>query len=338
MMHLLRLHPSRHRPQLAQIIGLSCLGLLGSSLLIGCQPALLDSSPPETVISTPPAPRPNKKVILTTFTVLADMAQRIGGDQVIVESLTKPGAEVHNYEPTPSDLVRAQRADLILDNGLGLERWAQKFYGSLQNVRRITVSHGIEVIPIATGPYANQPNPHGWMSPATALIYVNNIRQALVDLDPNNATTYNTNAAAYSQEIKELGKKLEAVFLQLPDHQRTLVTCEGAFSYLARDYGFNELYLWPINSDQNGTPQQIRRVVDAVRANRIPVVFCESTVSDKAQRQVARETNSQFGGIFYVDSLTDSDGPAPTYLDLLTTNLKTIQQGFRVSPPPGAKP
>lgn len=322
-----------YRFGLGKLLGLGLVGLASSSLLLACQPEPTPSESPTPQASSSAQP----KKILTTFTVLADMAQRIGGDKVIVESLTKPGAEVHNYEPTPSDLVRAQEADLILDNGLGLERWAEKFYGSVQNVRRITVSHGVDIIPIATGPYADQPNPHAWMSPETALIYVNNIRQALVDLEPNNATTFNTNAAAYSQEIKELGKKLESVFQQVPGNQRTLVTCEGAFSYLARDYGFNELYLWPINSDQNGTPQQIRQVVDTVQAQDIPVVFCESTVNDQAQRQVAQETQAKFGGIFYVDSLTDANGPAPTYVDLLRTNIQTLKTGFQL-PTQGAKP
>ncbi len=320
---------------LGKVLSMGLVGLTSSSLLLACQPEPTPTESPTPQASSSSEP----KKVLTTFTVLADMAQRIGGDKVIVESLTKPGAEVHGYEPTPSDLVRAQDADLILDNGLGLERWAEKFYGSVQDVRRITVSHGVEVIPIATGPNANQPNPHAWMSPAAALVYVNNIRQALVDLDPNNATTYNTNAAAYSQDIKELGKKLESAFQQIPEDQRTLVTCEGAFSYLARDYGFNEVYLWPINSDQNGTPQQIRQVVDTVQAQGIPVVFCESTVNNQAQQQVARETNAKFGGVFYVDSLTDATGPAPTYLDLLSTNIETLKTGFQLpTEPTGAQP
>ncbi len=317
-----------------KLLGLGLAALLNTSLLVACQPEPTPSESPTPQASS----GSQKKVILTTFTVLADMAQRVGGDQVIVESLTKPGAEVHNYEPTPSDLVRAQAADLILDNGLGLERWAQKFYGSVRDVHRITVSQGVEVIPIATGPYADQPNPHAWMSPESALIYINNIRQALVDLDPNNASTYNTNAAAYSQEIKAMGQKLASAFQQIPVNQRTLVTCEGAFSYLARDYGFRELYLWPINSDQNGTPQQVRQVVDALQAQPVPVVFCESTVNDQSQRQVAQATQARFGGIFYVDSLTDPTGPAPTYLDLLRTNIHTLKQGFQLpTPPTGAK-
>ncbi|AFY62286.1 ABC-type metal ion transport system, periplasmic component/surface adhesin [Synechococcus sp. PCC 6312] len=324
--------------KLGQVLGLGLVALLWSPLLAGCQ-ALLPEQSPTAGTSASPGLADSKKVILTTFTVLADMAQNVAGDKAVVESLTKPGTQIHTYEPTPSDMIRAQQADLILDNGLGLERWAQKFYGNLQGVPHITISQGVEIIPLTEGVYANQPNPHAWMSPQNALIYVENIRQALVDLDPNHAPTYNQNAATYSQKIKALDKKLWVALAQLAPNQRTLVTCEGAFSYLTRDYGLQELYLWPVNSDQDGTPQQIRQVVDAVRANKIPVVFCESTVNDKAQHQVAQETNSKFGGVFYVDSLTDSNGPAPTYLDLLTTNLKTIQKGFQVSPqPPGAKP
>ncbi|MDS3859413.1 metal ABC transporter substrate-binding protein [Thermosynechococcaceae cyanobacterium BACA0444] len=326
------------RSKLGRVMGLGLVALLWSPWLAACQAPLPEQSPPPgTSVSSRPAD--SKKVILTTFTVLADMAQNVAGDKAVVESLTKPGTQIHTYEPTPSDIIRAQQADLILDNGLGLERWAQKFYGNLQGVPHITISQGVEIIPLTEGAYANQPNPHAWMSPQNALIYVENIRQALVNIDPNHARTYNQNATAYSEKIKAVDQQLRAVFEQLPPQQRTLVTCEGAFSYLTRDYGLQELYLWAVNSDQNGTPQQVRQVVDAVRAKQVPVVFCESTVSDKSQRQVAQETNSQFGGIFYVDSLTDANGPAPTYLDLLTTNLKTIQQGFQLPiQPPGAKP
>lgn len=266
--------------------------------------------------------------VVTTFTVIQDIAQNVAGDKAIVESITKPGAEIHDYQPTPLDIVKAQSADLVLWNGLNLERWFEKFFQNVKDVPRVIVTEGIAPMGIAEGPYGGKPNPHAWMSPANALVYVENIRKALVQHDPKNADAYNKNAAAYAAKIKALDEPLRKRLTTIPDGQRVLVTSEGAFSYLARDYGLREAYLWPINSDEQGTPKQVRRVIDLVRENKIPVVFSESTISDRAAKQVARETGAKYGGVLYVDSLSAANGPVPTYLDLLRVTVDTIAKGF----------
>lgn len=269
-----------------------------------------------------------KKRIVTTFTIIQDMAQNVAGDAAIVESITKPGAEIHGYEPTPRDIVKAQQADLVLWNGLNLERWFERFFSNLKDVPGVVLSEGIEPIGIEDGPYTGKPNPHAWMSPRNARIYVENIRRALVEIDPANAATYNANAAAYSARFVELENYLHTELDKIPAEQRWLVTSEGAFPYLARDFGLKELYLWAMNADQQGTPQQVRRVIDGVRAHRIPAVFSESTVSDRPAKQVARETGARYGGVLYVDSLTPARGPAPTYLRLMEYNAQTIVRGL----------
>ncbi len=269
-----------------------------------------------------------KKVILTTFTVLADMAQNVAGDKAIVESITKVGSEIHGYEPTPSDLQRGQGVDLILDNGLNLERWADRFYNSIPKVERLTLSEGVQPVNIAEDAYQGKPNPHAWMSPQNALIYVDNIRKALVKLDPVNAATYEANAKAYSQKIKDIDARLKQAIAVIPPDKRYIVSCEGAFSYLARDYGLKEIYIWPVNAEQQATPKQVQKVIDAVRAKQIPTVFCESTVSNAAQMQVVKETGAKYGGVFYVDSLSPPDGVTPTYLKLLEYNVNTLIKGL----------
>lgn len=269
-----------------------------------------------------------KKRIVTTFTIIQDMAQNVAGEAAIVESITKPGAEIHGYEPTPQDIVKAQKADLVLWNGLNLERWFEKFFGNLRGVPGVVLTEGIEPIGIDEGPYTGKPNPHAWMSPRNAVLYVENIRKALVKLDPANAATYNANAAAYTAKFTAIEETVRLELEKIPANQRWLVTSEGAFPYLARNYGLKELFLWAVNADQQGTPQQVRKVIDGVRAHRIPVVFSESTVSDKPARQVARETGARYGGVLYVDSLTDKNGPAPTYLKLMEYNAQTIVKGF----------
>jgi len=276
-----------------------------------------------------PAATQEKFKAVTTFTVIADIAQNVAGDAAIVESITKPNAEIHNYQPTPGDILRAQGAQLILWNGLNLELWFERFFNNLSDVPSVVVSDGVEPMGIAEGPYTGKPNPHAWMSPEAALIYVENIRKAFVEHDPENADTYNRNAAAYSEKIKAEVEPIRQELAAIPEERRWLVTSEGAFSYLARDFGLKELYIWPINADQQGTPRQVRKVIDAVRANNIPVVFSESTVSPNPAQQIARETGARYGGVLYVDSLSDPDGPVPTYLDLLKVTADTIAKGLQ---------
>jgi len=269
-----------------------------------------------------------KKKVVTSFTIIADMAREVAGDAAVVESITKPGSEIHGYEPTPKDIVKAQGADLVLWNGMNLELWFEKFFQNVKAVPGAVLTEGVTPMGIAEGPYKGKPNPHAWMSPANAVIYVENIRKALVKMDPENEATYNKNAAAYTEKIKALDDPVRQKLAAIPENQRWLVTSEGAFSYLCANYGLRPLYLWPINADAQGTPQQVRSVIDAVRTHKIPVVFSESTVSDKPIRQVAQETGVRYGGVLYVDSLTDESGPAPTYLKLLEANAETIVKGF----------
>ena len=266
--------------------------------------------------------------VVTTFTVIQDIAQNVAGDVATVESITKPGAEIHEYEPTPKDIVKAQSADLILWNGLNLERWFERFFQNIKDKPAVVVTEGITPLSIYEGPYKDAPNPHAWMSPSNALIYVENIKNALVKYDPQNADTYQKNAAAYAEKIKQLDKPLREKLSQIPADQRWLVTSEGAFSYLAKDYDLKEGYLWPINAEQQGTPQQVRKLIDLVKKNHIPVVFSESTVSAKPAQQVAKESGAKYGGVLYVDSLSAANGPVPTYIDLLNVTVSTIVKGF----------
>ncbi|NVP57322.1 metal ABC transporter substrate-binding protein [Mycoplana rhizolycopersici] len=269
-----------------------------------------------------------KPKVITTFTVIADIARNVAGDAAVVDSIAKPGAEIHNYQPTPRDILKAQDASLVLWNGLNLERWFEKFLANLNDVPSAVVSDGVEPMGISEGPYSGKPNPHAWMSPDNALIYVENIRKALTQIDPQNAAVYEANAKAYGEKIKALSEEIKAELGKLPEDKRWLVTSEGAFSYLARDFGLKELFLWPINADQQGTPKQVKAVIDAVREHNIHVVFSESTVSDKPARQVAAETGAAYGGVLYVDSLSEADGPVPTYLDLLRVTSETIVKGL----------
>lgn len=273
-------------------------------------------------------PAAAKMKVVTTFTVIADMASNVAGDAAEVVSVTKHGAEIHGYEPTPRDIVRASDADLVLWNGMNLELWFEQFLGNLTDVPAVTISEGITPLSITRGAYTGKPNPHAWMGLDNALIYIENIVAAMSKYDPDNAATYRANGDAYKQQLKATIEPLKAKLAAIPEDQRWLVTCEGAFSYLAKDLGLREIYLWPMNADQVGTPQQVRAVIDGVRENKIPVVFCESTVNTAPAEQVARETGARYGGVLYVDSLSEPNGPVPTYLDLLKVTSQTVVDGL----------
>ncbi|MDQ0576964.1 metal ABC transporter substrate-binding protein [Agromyces albus] len=264
-----------------------------------------------------------RPVVLTTFTVLEDIAEQVAGEHLRVESITKVGAEIHGYEPTPGDLRRASGADLILDNGLNLEAWFAQFVESL-DVPHVVVSEGVEVMSIADGSAEGLPNPHAWMSALNVQVYVDNMVAAFSELDPDHAADYAANGRAYQAELQQVHDELVAELATLPANERALVTCEGAFSYLARDAGLTEQYLWAVNAEQQATPQQIARTIEFVDEQGVPAVFCESTVSDKAMQQVVQATDAAFGGTLYVDSLSDPDGPVPSYLDLLRHDATVI--------------
>ena len=266
-------------------------------------------------------------MVLTTFTVLADVAQNVAGDKLQVESITKAGAEIHGYEPTPGDIRKASKADLILDNGLNLEAWFAQFVEGL-DVPHAVVSEGVEVMSISEDSYQGKPNPHAWMSPVNVQIYVDNMVKAFSKLDPDNAAAFEANGAAYKAELQSVKDEMVQKLATVPEAQRALVTCEGAFSYLARDAGLREVYIWAVNAEQQATPQQITKAIEFVKANKVPAVFCESTVSDAPMRQVVGATGSTFGGVLYVDSLSEADGPVPTYLDLIRHDSKIITEGL----------
>jgi len=303
-------------PKYSRGVVVAAMSAVGALCLAGC------SSAPD-----PQSAAADRPQVLTTFTVLADIAQNVAGDDIEVTSITKPGAEIHGYEPTPGDIRAASDADLVIDNGLNLEAWFAQFVETV-DVTHVVVSDGVEPIDIADDAYAGTPNPHAWMSPANVQVYVDNIAEAFTDLLPASADAFAARAADYKAQLQQIQDDLDARLSELDADHRALVTCEGAFSYLARDAGLTEQYLWAVNAEQQATPQQIAATIEFVRDRDVPAVFCESTVSDRAMQQVVEATDATFGGILYVDSLSESDGPVPTYLDLIRHDVDTIVAGL----------
>ena len=294
------------------VLAFCCLALLGAC------------TPPTRMASQSQAQDSGKPLVLTTFTVLADMARNVAGDRLQVRSIVKQGAEIHGYQPTPSDLAQAVGADLIVENGFGLELWARKFTAAAGKVSTLTLSEGMEPLLIEGDAYAGKPNPHAWMSPQRAMQYVDQLVKAFSRIDPEGAKTFAINGRRYKDQLQKLDDELRTSLATIPAKRRLLVTCEGAFTYLAKDYGMEEAYLWPVNAESEVTPQRMAKLIETVKLREVPAIFCESTVSDKAQREVARASGARFGGTFFVDSLSQADGPASTLLDLQRHNVDLI--------------
>ena len=271
--------------------------------------------------------KPNKKLLLVSFTVLEDIVKNIVGDEFDVKSITKPGMEVHGYQTTPSDLIKGSRAEVFIDNGFGFELWAEKFVSNLK-VKRITMANNLKPLFIGEDAYKGKPNPHAWISPKRGIIYVDTLSRALSELKPESKTVFKKNAEIYKNKLLEIDEDFSLFLNTLKKNQKYLVSCEGAFTYLTNDYGLKEAYLWPVNAESQITPKRMAKVISLVKTNDIPAVFCESTVSSESQLAVARETGAKFGGNFFVDSLSEKNGPASSYIDLLNHNLNLIKQAF----------
>ena len=269
----------------------------------------------------------NKEVILASFTVLADIIENVAKDEFVVKSITKPGVEVHGYQPTPSDLIKASKAFVFIDNGFGFELWAEKFVSNLK-IERVTISNRLDPIFISEDFYKGKPNPHAWISPKRGMIYVDVIVDSLSELKPSEAESFKNNGQIYKNKIAKIDKDFSLFINNLEKNNRYLVTCEGAFSYLTNDYGLKEAYLWPVNAESQITPKRMARTISLVKNKNIPSVFCESTVSNESQMVVASETGANFGGDLFVDSLSPDTGSANTYLKMLQHNLTLIKEGL----------
>lgn len=273
-------------------------------------------------------------LVLTTFTVLEDMVAAVGGERVEVRSITPLGAEVHEYDPTPADIRGAAEADLVIENGLGLEDWLQQFIQHA-DAPSVAVTDGVQSLPVTRLPgHPDDPgadheapvNPHAWMSPVTGQAYVDNIEAALSEHFPSDAEYFAQNAEEYRSELQELHHRTQERF-EAVDSEPHLVTCEGAFSYLTAEYGLGEHYLWPLNAENEGTAAQTEAQISYVESHDVPVIFCESTVNDSAQQQVAAGTGAELGPALYVDSLSEG-GEVPSYLDLLEYDIEQIVAAY----------
>ena len=264
-----------------------------------------------------------KPLVVATASIFADMAKNIAGGQVEVTSIVPIGGDPHMHEPTPADAKLVTSAQLILKNGLTFEGWLNELIeNSGTEAQVVLITEGIE--PIQSETYQNSSDPHAWMDAKRGLFYLENIKNALVELDPNNKEIYEFNYGVYRQQVEDMDAYILNEVAKIPEKQRILITSHDAFRYFGQRYGIRVDAILGTSTDAEAQTSDIIRLNKIISENKVPALFVESTVNPKLLRQLASDNDIQIGGELYSDSIGDPASPAPSYLDMLKHNANTI--------------
>ena len=270
--------------------------------------------------STLPAPAQGRLNVVTSFSILADFAQNVGGDRASVTTLVGPDSDVHVYTPAPADARKVADARLLIVNGLGLEGWLPRLVQSSGSKAAIvTATHGI--VPLEAGGAAD---PHAWQSVVDARIYVANIRDAFVAADPADAAVFRANADGYLAKLDALDREVRIALEQIPPAHRKVISTHRAFGYFAAAYGIQFIAPFGVSTDSEPSARDIADIITQIKTAKIPAIFLENISDDRLINRVAAETGARVGGTLYSDSLTDEKGPAPTYIDMVRHNIKAL--------------
>lgn len=281
------------------------------SSLAGCKPASGD------------ADGDGKKRVVATTTMIEDLAREIGGPDVHVTGIMKPGGDPHLYQPTPADARAVAQADLVLTNGLKLEGWIDDLVRNAGGDATVRVlSEGVS--PLKDPAKTNYPDPHFWHDVGLWRTAATNTRDALVELDPANAEAYRQRATAYVARLDKLDGWVKERVATLPKERRTLVTSHDAFQYFGKAYGFEVVAIQGLSTQTEAGAQDLARVVETVRKHNVPAIFVETSVNPKLIEQVSRETEAKVGGTLHSDSLGARDGKAGTYEGMIRANVDQV--------------
>ena len=273
-----------------------------------------------------------KPLVVSTASIFADMTVQIGDSLIEVKSIVPIGGDPHTYDPKPSDLVLLSKASLIFKNGLTFEKWMDKLFdNSGTDAKVIRITEGI--IPIGSDSYENTTDPHAWMDAENGLIYAKNIYEALLELLPEQKAFLTKRYEAYCAELKSTELFIKEQIASIPENQRILITSHDAFKYYGKKYGLRLESILGTSTDAEAQTRDIERLVSIIKTNEVPAVFIETTVNPKMLKQIATDNNIQIGGSLYSDSIGDKDSEAPTYLDMLRFNTKTITEALTMTRP-----
>ncbi len=278
-----------------------------------------------------PNPRTTRPKAVATINILADFAAQVAGDRVEVTSLIPVGGDPHTYEPVPKDVQKVAEAQIVFYNGLGLEKWLEELVENAGGQRvSVELTRGLRPAVQTEGRYRGDPDPHLWMDPVFAKTYVQNVRDALVRFDPPGRAAYEQNAARYLRELDLLDAWIREQVAHLPPERRKLVTTHDAFRYFGQRYGFRVVgTIWGISTEDEPSAQEIARLVDRIRAERVPAVFVETTINPKLMERVAREAGVRVGRKLYGDSLGPPGSDADTYVKMMRHNVRAMVEALR---------
>ncbi|MCR8844496.1 metal ABC transporter substrate-binding protein [Paenibacillus sp. SC116] len=280
-------------------------------------------------------PDNGKLQVITTYSILYDIVQQVGGERVEIHSLAPIGSNPHEYDPLPADVQKTTDADAVFYNGLNLEAGNSWFENLLQtagksgeNAPVFRLSEGVAAKHLTTKGKESEEDPHAWLDVRNGIKYAENARDALIKVDPAHKAAYEKNAKDYIDKLNMLHEDAVKQYNQIPKEKRVLVTSEGAFKYFSEAYDFHAGYIWEINSENQGTPDQVSAIVDLIREQKIPALFVETSIDPRSMEMVSRETDVPIVGKVFTDSLGKPGEDGDTYIKMMEWNIKTIYEGL----------
>jgi zinc/manganese transport system substrate-binding protein len=276
-----------------------------------------------------PALAQDRPKVVATFSILGDLVRNVGGDRVALTTLVGPGSDAHVFAPTPADAKTLAAANLVVSNGLGFEGWMTRLVkASGSQAPNIVASRGVKPRKLeeadAHGHGHADADPHAWQSVANVKIYVANIRDALSQADPAGQAIYAANAEAYLQKLDALERDLREAVARIPAERRKIITSHDAFGYFKAAYGIDFIAPQGVSTEAEPSARDLARIITQVRKQKIPAVFLENVTDPRLVKRIADETGAKIGGTLYSDALTDDKGDAPTYLDMMRHNIRTL--------------
>lgn len=277
-----------------------------------------------------------KPTVVASFSILGDFVRQIAGDRVRIDVLVGPDADAHVYSPTPADAKRLADAQMVVVNGLKFEGWIDRLVASSKTKGRIVVaSKGVRTIATGRGHAGHDeghghddPDPHAWQSIANARVYVRNIRDGLIAIDPDGAKTYEANAEAYLERLDALERETRAAIDAIPPARRKIITTHDAFGYFADAYGLRFIAPQGVSTDSAASAKDVAKIIRQIRRENIPAVFTENISDPRLSQRIAQETGAKLGGALYSDQLSPPDGPAGTYIDMVRHNIRELTKAL----------
>nr|WP_035446484.1 metal ABC transporter substrate-binding protein [Atopobacter phocae] len=276
-----------------------------------------------------------KLKVVVTNSILADITKNIAGDLIDLHSIVPIGQDPHEYEPLPEDVQKTTRADLIIYNGINLETGGNAWFTKLvknankeENKDYFAASDGVEIIHLEGKGEEGKEDPHAWLNLENGIIYAQNIAKQLIAKDPENKDAYEKNLKAYTEKLDELDKEAKEKFNNIPDSKKLIVTSEGCFKYFSKAYGVPSAYIWEINTEEEGTPDQIKDLVRKLRESEVPALFVESSVDDRPMKTVSKDAGVPIFAKIFTDSVANPGEEGDSYYAMMKWNLDKISEGL----------